>query len=151
MRNKKVFNNIFDSICITLLLIIFVAFYIVTIWFGVINFKEGTNPIATMISATALFGTMTIITTILIIKYCYEYWVLSEDLIYSKKLFRKKVVINLNEIDKIEKKIVPALVLCIYSSNAYIVYSKNKKIVILTDERKKYPDLDYELAKFINK
>ena len=117
MRNKKVFNNIFDSICMTSLLIVCVAFYLLTIWFGVINFKEGTNPIATMISATALFGTMTIITTILIIKYCYEYWVLSEDLIYSKKLFRKKVVINLNEIDKIEKKIVPALVLCIYSKS----------------------------------
>ena len=149
MRNKKVYVNIFDSICITLLLFVCFAFYLIMIWFGVINPKEGTNPVATFIVSTLVFGVMTVVTSILIIKGCYEYWFLSKDSISSKKLFHKKVVINLKEIDMVEKKIVPALILGTYKSEAYVIYSKNNRIVILTDERKKFPDLDYELSKFI--
>lgn len=149
MRNKKEFNNIFDSICITLLFVCLI-FYLVVIWFGVINPKEGTNPIATMIISTLVFGVMVTIIGILIIQGCYEYWLLSEDSIYSKKLFRNKIIIKLNENDRVEKKIVPALVMSTYKSKAYIIYSKSKKIVILRNERKKFYDLDFELNKFIN-
>ena len=95
----------FDSICITLLLVVCLAFYLVMIWFGVINPKEGTNPMATMFFATLVFGLMTSITVILIIKGCYEYWFLSEDAISSKRIFRKKVVIKLKEIKKVEKRL----------------------------------------------
>ena len=69
----------------------------------------------------------------------------------SKKIFRKKVAIKLSEIDKVEKKIVPAIVLGVYKSEAYIIYSKNKRISILTNGRRKFSDLDSELSKFTNR
>ena len=150
MRNKRNFNNLFDSICITSLLFACLAFYLVMIWFGAVNPKEGTNPIATIIISTIIFSIMMTLTITLIVKGCYEYWILFDDSILSKKLFSKKVIIKFTEIEKVEKKVVPALVLGMYKSEAYIIYSKVNKIVILTDERKKFPELDSQLTEFMD-
>ena len=150
MRNKRNFNNLFDSICMTILFFIFLAFYLITIWFGVINHKEGTNPIALLIISTIFFGSMITIAAILIIKYCYEYWTISDDSITSKKIFSKRKLIKLAEIEKVEKKIIPALVLGTYKSEAYIIYSAINKIVILISDRKKHSELDTVLIRFIN-
>ena len=150
MQNKRNFNNLFDSICVTILFFVCAAFYIVALWFGVINANEGTNQVALLICSTVFFGGIISLTITLIIKDCYEYWFLSNDSIISKKLFSKRKVIKLAEVEKVEKKIVSALVLGTYKSEAYVIYSNIHKIVILIDKRKKYPELDYKLAKFIN-
>ena len=150
MKNKKTFNNLFDSICASIFLVLLFCFYSVSVWFSVINPKEDTNPTGFLIAFTLFFGPAIIIVLISIIKGCYEYWILTEKCICSKKIFRKKLVINLCEIEKVEKKVVSALILGIYQSEAYIIRSQSKKIVILINERKKYCDLDNELAKFIN-
>ena len=71
MRNKKNYNNLFDSICMTILFFVCLVFYLVILWFGVINPNEGTNPIASLIISTVVFGVMITITTFLIIKFCY--------------------------------------------------------------------------------
>lgn len=149
MRNRKNFNNMFDSLCATALFISCLAFYLIIIWFGVINPKDGTNPIATMIISTFFWGFMISITVILIVKYCYEYWVLAGDYLYTKRLFRKKIIINLNEIDKVEKKIVPAFIMGLYKSDAYVICSKNKKIVILINKKKRFCDLEQEIANYL--
>lgn len=150
MRYKRNYNNLFDSICMTILYFICIAIYFVVLWFGVINSNEGTNPTALLIISTIFFGSMITITTFLIIKYCYEYWFFLDDTIISKKLFSKRTEIRLAEIEKVEKKIVPALVLGTYKSDAYIIFANGRKILILIGGRKKYPELDYELTKFIN-
>ena len=148
MKNKKNYNNLLDSICITILFFVISAACLAMIWFGVINHKEGTNPIATMIFCIIFFGGMMVSIIFLILKYCYSYWILSDDSIIEKKPFSKETVIMLEEIEKVEKKIVSALILGTYRSEAYIIYSKNKKIVILISKRIN-PDLNFELAKFI--
>ena len=150
MRNKKMFNNIFDSICITIFLFILLTSYLLLIWFGVINHNNGTNPVATLIVSTVFFGVMIIMTVIIIVKGCYEYWIVSEKYICSKKIFRKKNVIKFDEIVSVEKKIVPAFVLGIYKSEAYIICSQINKIVILNNKRKRFSDLDLILGKFIS-
>lgn len=150
MRNKRNYNNLFDSICMTILFFVCLAFYLVILWFGVINSNEGTNPIAVLIISTIVFGVMITSTIFLIVKYCYEYWILLDDSIIYKKLFSKRIKMNLTEIKKVEKKIVPALVLGIYKSEAYIIHSSCRKSVILIGEKKKYSELDYALAKFID-
>ena len=150
MRNKRNYNNLFDSICMTILFFVCLAFYLVILWFGVINSNEGTNPIAVLIISTIVFGVMITSTIFLIVKYCYEYWILLDDSIIYKKLFSKRIKMKLTEIKKVEKKIVPAFVLGVYKSEAYIIHSSCRKIVILIGEKKKYSELDYELAKFID-
>ncbi|MBQ7376484.1 MAG: hypothetical protein IJW52_06335 [Clostridia bacterium] len=150
MRNKRNFNNLFDSICITLLLLVLVVLYLVAVWFGVINSKEGTDLVIAMIAFTIILGIAIAITITLMIKRCYEYWIMSDDSIISKKLFSRKVIIKFSEIERVEKKIVPALVLGLYKSEAYVIYSKSKKIVILTGGRKKFFDLEFELDIFID-
>ena len=149
MRNKRNYNNLFDSICMTILFFVCLMFYFVILWFGVINSKEGTNPAALLIISSMVFGVMITITTFLIIKCCYEYWIILDDSIICQKLFSKRREIKLAEIKRVEKKMVPALILGTYKSEAYIVYSTDRKIMILISERKKYPELDYALTKFI--
>ena len=149
MKNKKHFNNLFDSICMTLLLIAHLAMHLLIVWFGVVNSKEGTNPFATLIISSILYGFFEVVTITIIIKYCYEYWILLDDSITSKKLFSKKVIVKFIEIEKVEKKTVSALILGVYKSEAYVIYSKNNKIVILINGRKKFKELDIQLNKFI--
>jgi hypothetical protein len=150
MKNKRNFNNLFDSICITLLLLVLVVLDLVAVWFGVINSKEGTDLVVAMITFTMILGIGIAITITLMIKRCYEYWIMSDDSIISKKLFSRKVIIKFSEIERVEKKIVPALVLGLYKSEAYVIYSKSKKIVILTGGMKKFFDLEFELDTFID-
>ena len=150
MRNKRNYINLFDSICMTVLFFICLVFYLILLWFGVINSNEGTNLIALLIISTIIFGAMITITSLLIVKFCYGYWILSDDSIIYKKLFSKRIKVKLSEIERVEKKIVSALVLGTYKSEAYIITSGDKKIVILIGERKKYSELDYELGKFID-
>ena len=150
MRNKRNFNNLFDSICMTFFFLIILLFYLVTLWFGVINFEGETNPIALLIISTVFFGAMLTITTFLIVKFCYGYWILSDDSIIYQKLFSKKRKMKLAEIEKVEKKMVSAFVLGTYKSEAYIIHSGDMKIVILIGGNKKYTELDYELAKLIH-
>ena len=150
MRNKRNYNNLFDSICMTILFFVCLAFYLTIIWFGVIHSNEGTNPIALLIISTIVFGIMITITIFLIIKYCYGYWILLDDSIICKKLFSKRRKMKLVEIKKVEKKTISAFVLGIYKSEAYIIYSSDKKIVILIGKRKKYFELENVLTKFIH-
>ena len=150
MRNKRNYNNLFDSICMTILFFVCLAFYLTIIWFGVIHSNEGTNPIALLIISTIVFGIMITITIFLIIKYCYGYWILLDDSIICKKLFSKRRKMKLIEIKKVEKKTISAFVLGIYKSETYIIYSSDKKIVILIGKRKKYFELDNVLTKFIH-
>ena len=149
MKSKKNFNNLFDSICFSLLFILSIASYLIIIWFGVVNYSEGTNLTATLFISTFLFVPMIVTTVIFIVLHCYEYWILTDDFILSKKLFKKKTIICFREIKKVEKKTIPALILGLYKSEAYIIYSNDKKIVILLNKKKSYIDLDYELGKFI--
>ena len=150
MRNKRNYNNLFDSICMTILFFVCLAFYLTIIWFGVIHSNEGTNPIALLIISTIVFGIMITITIFLIIKYCYGYWILLDDSIICKKLFSKRRKMKLIEIKKVEKKTISAFVLGTYKSEAYIIYSSDKKIVILIGKRKKYFELENVLTKFIH-
>ena len=149
MRNKKIYNNLFDSICMTIFFFVCLVFYLVVLWFGVINYNEGTNPIASLIISTMVFGVMITITAFLIIKFCYGYWILLDDSIIYKKLFSKRRQIKLEEINKVELKTIPALILGIYKSKAYIIHSNDMKIIILLKEGKKYSELSSELTKFI--
>ncbi len=148
MKNKRIFNNLFDSICITLLWMLIVLIMLVPY---IIEFqvKATISKIDGLILWIWLWLPGIIILSIWIITKCYEYWILTEKSICSKKIFRNKVVINLCEIEKVEKKVVSALILGTYQSEAYIIYSGNEKIVILINKRKKYYDLDNALEEFI--
>ena len=150
MRNKRVYNNLFDSICMTILFFVCLVFFFVTLWFGVINAKEGINPTVLLIISIIVFGSMITITILLIIKYCYEYWILIDDSIICKKLFSKRIQIILTEINKVEIKTIPALILGTYKSKAYIISANDMKIVILIREGKEYSELRSKLTKFIN-
>ena len=149
MRNKRNYNNLFDSICMTVLFFICLVFYLVVLWFGIINSNEGTNPIASLIISTMVFGVMITITTFLIIKFCYGYWILLDDSIIYKKMFSKRRQIKLAEINKVELKTIPALILGTYKSKAYIIHSNDIKIDILIKEGKEHFELDRVLAIFM--
>ena len=152
MRNKKVYNNLAESILVTLLMCVFFAFYFLCLWFGVIHAKEGTDPIFTLIASTVVFGGGAVAALIIIVIECYGYWILSDDSLICKKLFRKRRQIKLTEISKVEKKSVYTLFTC--KCDAYFIYSNNYKTVVLINEAKRYSEmfseLNSELTRFID-
>ncbi len=150
MRNRKNYNNLPDSIVMTIVSLIGICFYLMMMYFGVLHPREGTNPVATFIAGTTILGGMSVLSIIIIFIWCYEYWYLDDKLIYSKKIFRKRKVILLDQIEKVEKKVVNALIFSTYHSEAYIIYSTETKIIILLDSNKKYDDLESILKKYIN-
>lgn len=133
----------------TIILIIEICFYLTMMYFGVLHPRNGTNPIATLIGGTVIFGGLSVLSVIIIIIWCYEYWYLDDKSIFSKKIFGKKKVILINQIEKVEKKVVNALIFGTYYSEAYIIYSAKTKITILISSIKKYQEIDDELKKYI--
>jgi len=151
MRNKKNYNNLFDSIMTVIIFIFCISFYIMMIYFGVLHPNETTNPIVLFIIGTTLFVPIIIILLIITFKYCFEFWFLDNKIIYSKKLLQKRKIIYLDQIEKVDKTKINAWVLGNYSSEAYIIYSTKTKIIILIDSKKKYQDLDDVLKNYIIK
>ncbi len=150
MKNKNNFNNLFDSILLTLMTLSYISFYFVSMYYGVLHPREGTNPIAALVGLTITFGGGSIVCITMLIIGCYEYWYLDDVSITSKKIFRKKKVILLNQIEKVEKKTVNAIIFCNYSCEAYIIYSGKTKIIIYINNKKKIQDLENELKKYID-
>ena len=150
MKNKKVFQNLFYSICVTLLLLLCMLIYSLALWFAVLNPSEGMNPIAALIAFTSIFGTSIVCIIVIIIKLGYTYWILLDDSIAFKKLFRKKIIIKFDEIIKVEKKTVTALILGVYKCEAYVIDDGRKTINILIDKNKTAIKLlETEISKFI--
>ena len=150
MKNKKVFQNLFHSICVTLLLLLCILIYSLALWFAVLNPSEGTNPIVTLIAFTSIFGTGTVCLIVIIVKFGYTYWILLDDSIVFKKLFRKKIIIKFDEIIKVEKKTINALILGVYKCEAYVIDDSKKTINILIDKNKTAIRLlETEISKFI--
>lgn len=150
MRNKRHYNNLLDSIITFVVLLLDLSIYLLMLYYGVLHPREGTNPMVALIAGTAVFGLPSIFLLIVIIVWCFGYWFMNDKMIYSKKLFWKKKIIYLDQIEKVEKKKITAWVLGIGSSEAYIIYSGKTKITILINEKKKYKDLDDELKKYLN-
>ena len=149
MRNKRNYNNLYESIVFTIPFFLFLAFYLLSLWLGVINFNEYNDPIVLLISSTIILGGFMAMAAFVIIKYCYAYWILLDDSIVYKKLFRKKIQIKLAEINIVEQKTIQSIIDPSFLRDAYIIYSNHIKIDILLQYGKDYSDLNSELAKFI--
>ena len=116
MQNKKNYNNLLESIVMTIILIIITCFYLMMIYFGVLHPKAGTNPIITLVVGTVIFGGLLVLSVIIILIWCYEYWYIDGESISSKKIFRKKKKILISQIKRVEKRVVDALIFGTYHS-----------------------------------
>ena len=117
----KKFNNLFDSIIMTILSFFSIVLLLSTEIFGVIQNDNNEHKLVTSIIIFSTIGLASITSIIAILKHCYEYWGFDERGVYSKKPFCKKVFIEYRDIKKIEKKVVKALVLEIFKSEAIVI------------------------------
>ena len=128
----KKYNNLFDSIIMTILSLISFLFGCCLEYFGVISNDKNINKIVTSFIIISFCGFMTIVSLFLIFKYCYEKWWIEEDAICSKKLLHKQNKILFNDIESISEGIVSALIFETFKSDAIIIKGKgNSKIIIL--------------------
>lgn len=130
---KKNFNNLIDSIIMTIFTILEIIVYI----YFVLIFKGNTqHHLLAFLIFTLLFGIPSIVCIISIILGCYGYWCIDGDVIYSKKLFSKKVCINVNDIVTINKKVISAVIFETFKIEAYNIISKDKTIKIYNHKNK---------------
>lgn len=128
MYKKKNFNNLFDSIVLCFLALGLVGVYSLTIIGGKIN--ENTNKIVLYTASSIIFIPMIIITIIGILFFCFEWWKIDENSVSSKKLFKKKVIIRLEDIKSVTKEEVGAVILGMGKTDAIVIKSSTEKIVI---------------------
>lgn len=65
----------------------------------------------------------------------FDYWYVTKNAIHYKRPFRRKVVIRFDNIESVEHTTIKSLRSSKYSpEDVYIVHSRNKKIVIFTEE-----------------
>ena len=131
---KRVFNNLFDSIIMVILAIIILgAFFLVVVFGGIKN--ENTNKVAVYICSSLVFIPMFITAICLIILHCFEWWIIDEGYICSKKPFRRKVIIRLDEIISVNEEEIWAFILELYKTNAIVIKSQTKKIIIYLNKK----------------
>ena len=133
MRIKK-FNNLFDSIIVLLGELYFISGYSIMLVYGVIKNEAG-NKILTCIVGSVIFIPVIIIIFIGLLKGCFEWWEINNEYVESKKVFHKKIQIRLEEIISITEEVVPAIIFETYRTNAAIIKSRTKKIVIYLNEK----------------
>lgn len=132
---KRNYNNLFDSICITVLLFVLILFYCIAVYFAVITAREGTNPVVAFISLSLILFGGALICFGLLIWDGYGYWNIDENRILYKKFLRKKIIIPLSMKYNVEKKIKSALILGAYKTYAYVIEFKNQKAIIYINEK----------------
>ena len=149
MRNKKTYNNLFDGIMTTLAFLLTLSLYLFLSIVPVLH-PNGQNLFYLHLANNILCGGGTILLGFCIIKYCYAYWILTDDSIIFKNLYSKRKEIKIAEIEKVEKKTVSEHCVGFYPEEAYFIYSHTTTIMIIIGNKKSYPELDKVLEKFIN-
>ena len=138
--NKKNYDDLLVSIYTTVILLLCICMFVFLLLFGVVYQDEKTNPVLLLIMDIVLCGIPSIGLFVIVIKYCYWYWVITEKEIIFKKLFREKTVIKWGEIVKIERGTIKAYKADYgHSAEAYIISSEDKIINIqITKRNKRY-------------
>ena len=132
--NKKIFNNLLDSILILLLELFFISAYSLIIVFGVIK-NDGTNRTTVCIAFSAIFIPIIILLFIMLLTGCFEWWKIADDYVETKKVLKKRTQIKVTEIISINEEVVPALILGVYKTNAVIIKTPTKKVVIYLNKK----------------
>ena len=131
MKRKRLFFNLPDSIYICLLLACLVAFYSLFLWFTVLHPQENINTRFAFVIETLFFGFWIVAAIIFIVVKSFGYWMLTDHSIISKKLFRKRTEIQFTEIERVEKKKIRSFETSgTYNNDVYIIYSKDKTIIV---------------------
>ena len=133
--NKKNFNNLFDSILLLLLELFIILLYVLVMLFGVIR-NETPYKVQVSIICSAFFIPLIISMLIMLLLGCFEWWKIDNEYVAPKKLFRKKIQIEIGAIVSITEEVVPALILGTYKTDAIIIKSNTNKITIYLDKKK---------------
>ena len=144
MRNRRYYNDLYSSIIGTV-----VIFGSISLYVFMMSIMQAPDDILAGVVMSAIFVPLIIICAIVILKTCfYDWWYLSDHEIHYKTIF-KKTVISINEIEEVTIETVYYLDCC--ATQAYILRSGKKKIVIFIREKEKFCDLEDVLRKFLDK
>lgn len=135
MQKKSFYNNLFDSIFLLISNITLIVCYLLVLIFGIFN-KTNNYLIVSFVIATIMFVFLIVLSLILIIRGCFEKITIDEKNIYSKKPFKKIVIIHREDISETIEKQIPAVILGTGKTNALIIKSSEKVINVYLDKHK---------------
>lgn len=127
MKDKKNYNNLFDSIMVLLLTLFLIVAYFLTILFS--------NNVQVYIISSVILIPAIITLVIMLFIGCFEWWKIDDERVESKKIFKQRIQIKFDEIVSINEEVVPALILGSYKTNAIVIKSQTKKIVIFLNKK----------------
>ena len=157
MENKKKYNNLYESIIMTILFVLIVLMYIFMISQVIFNYVDPIQRNGLIIFANTFWLLLIIMGFVLIITSCFSYYTLSNNVITYKKPFRKKILINFDNVIKVETKEVKFL---LFSYNVRMilpikgighVISDDKNKIIIIKKEKVDSNLERLIFNFKNK
>ena len=131
---KKTFNNLADSIITLILLVVFIGMYVGAIYLLTINILIS-NLTLGIILVTLFLGSGIIFFSVLLIVFGFEYWIISDNYILTKNLFKKPKVIYFADIKSVSRKKTFALKYEVFYSEAYFISDGNNLIKILINDK----------------
>ncbi len=137
----KRFNNLYDSICVLVYCVLAWIISIIIITNVVIPLTTKSQYIGALI-LFVIFTSTVVVTFLAFIEHYFDWWRIDNNKIEYKKLFRKRIIIHTADITKIVKSAetrvgirkIP-IFYKIASYDAYAVYTKKSKAVILSSEK----------------
>lgn len=135
MKYKRFYNNLFDSILLLIINISLIFDYILVLIFGIFS-KKNDYFVISLVITSIVFSVLILLSLLLIIYGCFEKISFDDKKIYSKKPFRRTIIIEYNEILELHEEQIPAVILGLYKTNALIIKSKDKSICIYLDKNK---------------
>ena len=125
---KYQFNNLYDSVIITALLIAWLFLLIASIYGNYI--QENTYGI---IICMCIFGSGSLVLVIMILLKCYERWYIDDEKIISKHLLHQKSILRTSNLGVRKEKIRALLN---YVQEAYIFSDGTTTITIYVNKKK---------------
>ncbi len=142
-QNKKNYNNLMDSIVITISLVVAIILLVLPISLAVSgHVLEGTNTKALIIAMSAIFGTSSLILFYLLIRHCYGHYMIYDDRIVYRNIYSKKIILYC-DIKKMEIKEGNALILGTYKTEMLSISDEKSIIKIYINDKNKDSILNF--------
>ena len=127
---KKHFNNLYDSILITLLLLVTMILLLISVYACSLYLN-----LKVTVAIGSLWGSMCITLIVLMLIYGYQYWIIESDRIILKNLLGKPKIIFREQITSVQKKKVCTILN--YPCDAFVIETPTTRIAIFMNKGNK--------------
>ena len=141
---KKQFKNLIESIIVSIVFLILLCFTVIT-FYGSVIMQTTANQKTGGLIGTGMMFLFTLIALSIIIDKGYEYWYIKNNAFHYKKLFRKSISIQIQEITKVKVCTIEDFMIWFSTKTGYTIFTEKTNITITVTKK-----IQHSLMKYYN-